>query len=60
MNSARVRRASGGQDTMPMAKITFEIFGPSVATKRIASTKPGMVWNSSVRRIMMSSTLPPK
>ena len=57
-NSARVSRASGGQLTAAIAKITLRSVGPSVATSRIARMKPGMVWNSSVTRIRMSSTRP--
>ncbi len=59
-NSARVSRASGGQLTAPMVRMMVISDGLKVATSRMASTKAGMVWNSSVIRISTRSTLPPK
>ena len=58
-NSARAKRASGGQLTMAMAATMVVRLGVKMATSTTASTKLGMVWNSSVKRMMASSTLPP-
>ncbi|MNT75419.1 hypothetical protein D3C72_2143130 [compost metagenome] len=59
MNSARTSRASGGQDTTAMAKITVAMLGVRIATSTTARKKLGMVWNSSMNPTMAWSTRPP-
>ena len=42
-----------------MAKTMLARLGVKIATMTTASTKPGTVWNNSVKRITASSTQPP-
>jgi hypothetical protein len=60
MNSARVNRAIGVQVTIPTAMVTYSIFCPRIETMVRTKIRFGMVWNSSVSRIRISSTQPPK
>ncbi|MNY68844.1 hypothetical protein D3C86_2066730 [compost metagenome] len=59
MNSARTRRANGGQDTTAIAKITVAMLGVRMATSTTARKKLGMVWKSSMKPTMAWSTRPP-
>ena len=43
-----------------MAKTMLVRLGVKMATITTASTKPGTVWNSSVKRMIASSTQPPR
>src|SRR5471032_668809 len=58
-NSARMTRATGGQETMAMAATIEAMLGEKIATRTTASRKLGTVWKNSVKRMMASSTAPP-
>ena len=45
---------------MAIAATTELIEGVKIATSKMASTKEGMVWKNSVKRITRSSTSPPQ
>ena len=56
MNSARARRATGGQETTAIALITLTSDGRKIAMMTTASTKEGIVRKKSVTRISSAST----
>ena len=59
INSARTKRATGGQLTIAIASTIEVMLGCMMATSTIASAKLGMVWKNSVKRIKTSSMMPP-
>jgi hypothetical protein len=58
--SARTTRAIPVHDTIPITSRMLNRLGPSTDTSAIASSRPGSVSITSVKRIRMKSTVPPK
>src|SRR5580698_5875288 len=59
-NSARTRRVMVGHVVTPMAREIVVIEGRVIDTMTMTNRNDGVVWNSSVMRMRMSSVQPPK
>ena len=57
---ARMSRAKGGMNEMPMARMLLPRPVPSTVATAMALTRPGKDWSTSSTRISTASSVPPK